>query len=106
MIDETGVFSNLEEIEKSLNQLKLSQNHKEQPLADLRNDWEPFIAINIGSEKFLAYCDLGSTLSIMPKMVYDLLKLNKMIDYPVFHFHADGTIVKSVGIINDVEVTI
>ena len=62
MTDETGVFSKLDEIEKSLNELKLSQNHKERPLADLRNDWEPFIEINIGSEKFLAYCDLGSTI--------------------------------------------
>ena len=29
-----------------------------------------------------------------------------MVDYPVFYFHSDGTIVKSMGIINDVEVTI
>ena len=42
----------------------------------------------------------------MPKMVYDLLKLNNMVDYPVFHFHSGATIVKSMGIINDVEVTI
>ena len=42
----------------------------------------------------------------MPKIVYDLLKYDNMVSYPVFHFHADGTIIKSIGIINDVKVTI
>ena len=106
LVDETGIYTKLDKIEKSIDDLTLSHNLKEQPLVELKNDWEPFIEINIGNEKFRAYCDLGSTMSIMPKMVYDLLKYDNMVSYPVFHFHADGTIIKSIGIINDVKVTI
>ena len=106
MIDESGMITKLEKIEKALDELTLSHNLKEQPLVELKNDWEPFIEISIGSEKFRAYCDLGSTMSIRPKMVYDLLNYDNMVNYPVFHFHDDGTIAKSIGIINDVKITI
>ena len=106
LVDETGIFSKLDKIEKSIDDLTLSHNLKEQPLVELKNDWEPFIEINIGNEKFRAYCDLGSTMSIMPKMIYDLLKYDNLVGYPVFHFHADGTIIKGIKIINDVKITI
>jgi hypothetical protein len=102
--DKTGVLTRLDKIEESLKDLTLDHHIKEPPHVELKNDWEPFIEISIGSEKFRAYCDLGSTMSIMPKIVFDLLKIDGMVDYPVFHFHADGTIIKSVGIIN-VEIT-
>ena len=36
----------------------------------------------------------------MPKMVYDSLKLNNMVDYPFYHSHADGTISKILGRVN------
>ena len=98
LVDEAGVLTRLDKIERSLNNLDLGNHAKEQPLVELKNDWEPFIEIIIGSEKFHAYCDLGSPMSIMPKIVYNLLKLDGMVDYPVFHFHANGTIMKSLGI--------
>ena len=40
----------------------------------------------------------------MPNIVLDLLKLDGMVDYSVFHFHTAGTIIKSLWIIN-VEIT-
>ena len=54
MVDETGRFAKLDKIEKSIDDLTLSHNLKEQPLVELKNDWEPFIEINIGDEKFCA----------------------------------------------------
>ena len=86
MIDESWMITKLENIEKTLDELTLSHNLKEPPLVELKNDWEPFIEISIGSEKFRAYCDLGSTMSIMPKMVYDLLNYDNMVNYPIFIF--------------------
>ena len=94
------MLTRLDKIERSLNDINLSNPAKEQPLVELKNDWEPFIEIIIGGEKFHAYCDLGSPMSIMPKIVFDLLKLDGMVDYPVFHFHTNGTIMKSLGIID------
>ena len=73
LVDEAGVLSRLDNIERPLNDINLSNHAKEQPLVELKNDWEPFIEIIIGSEKFHAYCDLGSPMSIMPKIVFDLL---------------------------------
>ena len=87
LLDEAGVLTRLDKIERSLNDINLSNHAKEQPLVELKNDWEPFIEITISGEKFHAYCDLGSPMSIMPKIVFDLLKLDGMVDYPVFHFH-------------------
>ena len=76
LVDEAGVLTRHDKIERSLNDINLSNHAKEQPLVELKNDWEHFIEIIIGSEKFHAYCDLGSPISIMTKIVYDLLKLD------------------------------
>ena len=46
MIDESGMITKLENIEKTLDELTLSHNLKEQPLVELKNDWEPFIEID------------------------------------------------------------
>ena len=70
----------------------------------MKNDWEPFIKIEIDHQNFLAYCDLGSTASIMPKMVYDSLTYKNMIDYPFYHSHANGTISKILGRANGIPV--
>ena len=102
--DRTGVLTRLDKIEESLKGLTLDHHSKEPLHVELKNDWEPFVELSIGGEKFRSYCDLGSTMSIMPKVVFDLLKIDGMVDYPVFHFHADGTIIKCVGMIN-VEIT-
>ena len=49
------VLTILDKIERSLNDINLSNHAKEQTLVELKNDWEPFIEIIIGSEKFHAY---------------------------------------------------
>ena len=54
LVDEAGVLTRLEKIERSLNNLDLGNQAKEQPLVELKNYWEPCIEIIIGSEKFHA----------------------------------------------------
>ena len=71
------VIEKLDKMEKTLNYLAINEKESvseaKKPLALMKNDWEPFIKIEIDHQNFLAYCDLGSTVSIMPKMVYDSL---------------------------------
>ena len=67
-------------IEKRLDALDLSKveelksNKKE--MLEIDDDWEPFVRISISNQSFLALCDIGSTVSTMPKIVYDSLKLD------------------------------
>ena len=61
-----------------------------QNLLEIEDDWEPFIRISIFNQDFLAYCDIGSMVSTMPKTVYDSLKLESMVDFPFYHAHANG----------------
>ena len=75
------------------------------PISELENDWEPYIKISIDNQSFIAYCDLGSMISTMPKMVYDYLKYENMIDYPFYHPHANGTISKIEGLVKNVQVS-
>ena len=84
---------NLNEIERPL--------QEGQVLTELENDWEPYIYIRIDNQSFLAYCDLGSMISTMPKMVYDYLKYENVTDHP----HAHGTISKIKGIVKNVQVS-
>ena len=41
----------------------------------------------------------------MPKMVYDYLKYENMIDHPSYHPHANGTIYKIEGVVKNVLVS-
>ena len=88
---------NLNEIERPLQEGKV--------LTKLENDWEPYIKISIDNQSFIAYCDLGSMISTMPKTVYDYLKYDNMIDHPYYHPHANGTISKIKGIVKNVQVS-
>ena len=40
-MDEAGVLTRLAKIERSLNDINLGNHAKEQPLVELKNDWEP-----------------------------------------------------------------
>ena len=75
-----------------------------QDLLEVEDDWEPFIRISIFNQDLLAYCDIGSMVSSMPKTVYDSLKLESMVDFPFYHAHANGDISKIVGKVNNVQV--
>ena len=66
-------------------------------LTELENDWEPYIRIQIDNQNFIAFCDIGSMLSTMPKIVYDSIKCESMIDYPFYHPHANESISKIIG---------
>src|ERR1041385_2930156 len=37
---------------------------------EVDGDWEPFVRISISNQDFLAFCDIGSMVSTMPKVVY------------------------------------
>src|ERR1041384_3589305 len=55
-------------IEKKLDALDLKGVEKPNPprgeILEIENDWEPFVRIVISNQNFLAFCDIGSTVSI------------------------------------------
>ena len=83
--DKNAIHDKLDKIIEMIG--KLNFNEVERPLqsgqvlTELENDWEPYIKIIIDNQNFIAYCDLGSMISTMPKMVYDYLKYENMIDH-------------------------
>ena len=42
----------------------------------LNDNWEPVIKMKLSEFECNALCDLGSCISVMPKIVYDVLKLS------------------------------
>ena len=44
-------------------------------------------------------------ISTMPKLVYDYLKYENMIDHPIYHPHANGIISKIKGVFKNVLVS-
>jgi hypothetical protein len=68
----------------------------------LEDGWEPIIEMNVNDFDFHALCDLGASISIMPRKFYDMLGLppleNCYFDVPV----ADVAKKKPLGRINDV----
>src|ERR1041385_2958756 len=73
---------------------ELKSNKKE--MLEIDDDWEPFVRISISNQDSLAFCDLGSMVSTMPKIVYDSLKLN-MDKLSSYHEHANGDISEIKG---------
>ena len=65
---------------------------------------EPFVRISISNQDFLAYCDIGSMVSTMPKVVYDLLNLSNMVNISSHHEHANGVESKIQGKEKDIHV--
>src|SRR3954469_8727603 len=68
---------------------ELKSNKKE--MLEIDDDWEPFVRISISNQDFLAFCDIGSMVSTIPKTVYDSLKLD-MDNLSSYHEHANGDI--------------
>src|SRR4051812_14648468 len=62
-------------IEKKLDALDLKEVGKLKPsekeILEIEDDWEPFVRIVIFNQTILAYCDIGSMVSTMPKTIYD-----------------------------------
>jgi hypothetical protein len=68
----------------------------------LEDGWEPITDMNVNGFDCHALCDLGASISIMPRKIYDMLGLPSLekcyFDVPL----ADVAKKKSLGRINDV----
>src|SRR4051812_29731805 len=88
-------------IEMKLDALDLIEVEKLKPpreeILEIENDWESFVRIVISNQNFFAFCDIGSTVSIMPSFIYDSLYLASMDKFPSFHEHSNGDISKIQG---------
>src|ERR1044071_8829665 len=95
-------------IEKRLDALVLKEveslNPPKEDILEIENDWEPFVRIAISNKNFLAFCDIGSTVSMMPSFIYDSLYLASMDKFPSFHEHSNGDISEIQGRLKDVQV--
>ena len=68
----------------------------------LYDEWEPTIKIKIKDHEFYALCDLGASVSTIPKTLCDLLDFRNFDDCSLNVHLADYTIKKPMGRINDV----
>jgi hypothetical protein len=68
----------------------------------LEDGWEPIIDMHVNGFDCHALCDLGASISIMPRKIYDMLDLPPLekcyYDVPI----ADVAKMKPLGRINDV----
>src|SRR3954468_17422501 len=90
------VVDRIATIENRLDALDFKGVEKPNPprveILEIENDWEPFIWIFISNQNFLAFCDIGSIVSVMPSFIYDSLYLASMDKFPCFHEHSNGAI--------------
>ena len=102
------VINRIATIEKRLDALVLKEveslNPPREEILEIENDWEPFVRVVISNQNFLAFCDIGSTVSIMPSFIYDSLYLASMDKFPSFHEHSNGDISEIQGRLKDVQV--
>ena len=68
----------------------------------LYDEWEPTIKIKIKDHEFYALCDLGASVSTIPKTLCDLLGFREFDDCSLSLHIAYSTIKKPMGKINDV----
>ena len=98
----------LDSIEENIVALNMREVEKPKPIREeileIEDDWEPFIRISIFGQNFLAYCDIGSMVSTMPKTVYNSLKLESMVDLLYYHEHANGDISEIQGKVDNIQV--
>ena len=103
-----AIIDRLDSIEKNIDMLSLKDVERPtqggQDLLEIEDDWEPFIRISIFNQDFLAYCDIGSMVSTMPKTVYDSLKLVSMVNFHFYHEHVNGDISKIQGKVDNIQV--
>src|ERR1043165_1151556 len=102
------VVDRIATIEKRFDALGLKEVEKLNPpreeILEIENDWEPFFRIVISNQNFLALCDIGSTVSILPSFIYDFLYLASMDRFPSFHEHSNGDISEIQGRLKNVQV--
>ena len=66
------------------------------------DEWEPTIKVKINNYECNALCDLGASVSTMPKALYDVLGFTNMSECSLNLHLADSTIKKPMGRVNDV----
>jgi hypothetical protein len=71
----------------------------------LYDEWEPTIKVKIKDYECNALCDLGASVSTIPKSLCDVLGLTDMDECSLNLHLADSTIKKPLGMINDVHIT-
>ena len=72
-------------------------------ISEIEDDWEPFVRISISNQNFLAFCDIGSMVSIMPRVIYDSLNLVNIDKFLSFNEHANGNVSEIQGRAKDVQ---
>ena len=102
------VIDRLATIEKRIDALDLKEGEKPKPpkeeILEVEDDWEPFVRISIFNQNLLAYCDIGSMVSTMPKTVYDSLKRVSMVDLSCFHDQSNGNVYEIKGEVKNLQV--
>ena len=68
----------------------------------LNDEWEPTIKIRIKDHECFSLCDLGASVSTIPKTLCDVLGFHDFDDCSLNLHLADSTIKKPMGRINDV----
>ena len=68
----------------------------------MHDEWEPTIKVKIKNHECFALCDLGSSVSTIPKSLCDVLRLTDIEECSLNLRLADSTIKKPMGRINDV----
>ena len=68
----------------------------------LNDEWEPTIKIRLKDYECFALCDLGASVSTIPKTLCDILGFHDLDDCSLNLHLADSTIKKPMGRINDV----
>src|SRR6266498_3392610 len=68
----------------------------------LYDEWEPTIKIKIKDYECYALCDLGASVSMIPKTLCDVLGFHELDECSLNLHLADSTIKKPMGRINDV----
>jgi hypothetical protein len=71
----------------------------------LYDEWEPTIKVRIKNYECNALCDLGASVSTIPKSLCDVLGLADMDECSLNLHLADSTIKKPLGRINDALIT-
>ena len=67
----------------------------------MHDEWEPNIKIKINKYECNALCDLGASVSTIPKSLCDVLGLTNIQDCSLNLHLVDTTIKKPLGRIND-----
>ena len=72
----------------------------------LEDGWEPIIKMKVDKFDCNALCDLGASISVMPKKLYDMFDLPPLEHCYLDVFLADNALKKPLGRVNDVPIMV